>query len=80
MGKCISNMDMKYVTCPKCGRTVQKCITTMSELVCPHDNCRYKFDAFVRGDFVMYYNPNDGESKELASVLIESERFPDMIG
>lgn len=68
LGKLLSEMDMKVVTCPKCGKTLQKSIATMSEFVCP---CKYKFDAVVQGDFVMYYNPSDGKSKELASVVIE---------
>ncbi len=68
LGKLKSDMDMKYVTCLKCGGTPQKSITTMSEFVC---HCKYKFDAIVQGDFVMYYNLSDGKSKELAFVVIE---------
>ena len=40
----------------------------MSEFVC---TCKYKFAAVVQGDFVMYYDPSDGKSKELASAVIE---------
>lgn len=78
LGKLISDMELKHITCPKCGRTLQRSISTMSEFVCPGPNCKYKFDALVQGDFVMYYNPNDGKSKELASVLID--RFSSIMG
>ena len=53
MDKPILSDNMKVVTCPKCGKILQKSITTVSEFVCP---CKYKFDAVVQGDFVMYYN------------------------
>ena len=68
MDKPILSDNMKVVTCPKCGKILQKSITTVSEFVCP---CKYKFDAVVQGDFVMYYNPRDGKSKELATFLFE---------
>lgn len=68
MDKPILNDNMKVVTCPKCGKKLQKSIATMSEFVCP---CKYKFNAVVQGDFVMYYNPNDGKSKELAQTFLE---------
>ena len=68
MDKSILSDNMKVVTCPKCGKILQKSITTVSEFVCP---CKYKFDAVVQGDFVMYYNPSDGKSKELATFFFE---------
>ena len=68
LDKPILKDNMKFVTCPKCGKIIQKSITTVSEFVCP---CKYKFDAIVQDDFVMYYNPNDGKSKELATFFIE---------
>lgn len=68
MDKPILSDNMKVVTCPKCGKILQKSITTVSEFVCP---CKYKFDAVVQGDFVMYYNPSDGKSKELATIFFD---------
>ena len=68
MDKPILSDNMKVVTCPKCGKILQKSITTVSEFACP---CKYKFDAVVQGDFVMYYNPSDGKSKELATFFFE---------
>lgn len=68
MDKLILSDNMKVVACPKCGKILQKSITTVSEFVCP---CKYKFDAVVQGDFVMYYNPSDGKSKELAKIFFE---------
>lgn len=68
LDKPILNDNMKVVTCSKCGKILQKSITTVSEFVCL---CKYKFDSVVHGDFVMHYNPSDGKSKELATIFFD---------
>jgi len=60
---------MKVVSCPCCGKVIQKSKNTLSEIVC--SECKFKFNTFVQGDFVMYYNPSDGTSNELAAIVYE---------
>lgn len=73
-GEGVSDLDkpicsnMKVVTCPECGKMIQKSRSTMSESAC--FKCSCSFNAFVEGDFVMYYNSENGESKELATIII----------
>ena len=55
LDKPILNDNMKVVTCPKCGKIIQKSITTVSEFVCP---CKYKFDAIVHQFLHLFYNPD----------------------
>ena len=68
LGKTV-NSDMKVVACPGCGKMIQKSRSTMSEIIC--SECKYKFNTFVQGDFVMYYNPSDGDAKEFATIVYD---------
>lgn len=68
LGKSVCS-NMKAVTCPECGKIIQKSRSTMFEIICPKCSC--SFNAFVEEDFVMYYNPQNGESNELATIVYE---------